>query len=857
MKSHYKNKSHKHKSGVSTNAVRISGGHLLTKTNVDYDSTDEMDELMIPPFFQHALINGIPPPKITELRPWQKGLLATDDWKQNKSCIVVSPTSGGKTLIAEIAIAQLIDDDPNARVIYALPFVALAMEKYIEFKQRFSMFDVRPFFQNLGGDFKSGSIAICTYEKAHSLFNQAVKFGYFDQIKLIIIDEIHMIGDDNRGIVVESLLMKLRMLPKKPRIICLSATVNKIDAIKISMVIDGYFTICEQRTQELRYYISFEGKLFRIKDSEASKIITNNSIKSDNDKILPLIKPLIARKNGQSCLIFVNTRNESNRIALFISQNIDKEIPGCEEISKDNEKIIEGREKLISELAKCSTGLDKCLGGCIMKGIGYHHAGLLLEERKIVEKGIKSGLINIIVATTTLSAGINISSVSRVIVYNPYRKSDNKKTIISPSLLQQMAGRSGRTDTTSGDVIVIARSSYEFNEIIKLYNTPIPCITSNIVKGGDMNSYLLQTLALRLSNGPFTMNEFLKNSFAFQIVSTNEYNLSKILNQKDSKKKNPKSDKIDVLNENNSDEEKNNVERSKAIVNDCLKYLVDNNLVEDKTYEATKLGKAITSSNLSISEGLRLNEAVKKIMKMLCLSDSLHLLYLCIPNQTGIYLPPFTDNTWETIFLKHSHVINLITDKTQEDLRRMIIQSFNGKKLSQSEMSLFERIYAGCVLEKLIDEHSIVEIESMFKIDRGTIQILQTSSGSYAGQATKFCEEMDYSILAAALVRFRKRLEFGVKDELIELMEIPSITREIARDLYNNDIKTTIDICEMSRRDLYHIVKKAKGGFGSGLNDNDIKSISRSIKSEAKKLSKHKNLLDDYAEKATLNAMGK
>lgn len=877
-------KGHRSKKKRSNDKIYISGGFLLSKTNVDFDSTDEMDELMIPPFFQHSLINGIPPPKITQLRPWQKGLLSTDEWKEQKSCVVVSPTSGGKTLIAEIAIAQLIDDNPNARVIYALPFVALAMEKYVEFKQRFSNFEVRPFFQNLGGDFKNGSIAICTYEKAHSLFNQAVKFGYFDNIKLFIIDEVHMIGDESRGIVVESLLMKLRMLPIMPRIICLTATVNKIDAIKISKCIDGFFTVCEQRSQELREYISFDGKLFRVKknEDEPTKIVTNRSIKSDVDKLIPLVKPLIARSNGQSCLIFVNTRNETKRIATYLAMNIDQNIPDCQDLVPPDDKIIKMREELISELAKCSTGLDKSLGGCIMKGIGYHHAGLLLEERRIVEAGIQKGILNIIVATTTLSAGINIRSVSRVIVHNAFRKVDNMKIMISPALLAQMAGRSGRTETSSGDVIVLVRSQTEFNDILKLYKTPIPGITSNILKGGDTHSYLLQTLALRLSNGPYTMKEFINNSFAFQIVNENEYNLAKIkeLNQKKitdysankSKKdsaKNTDKEKSNMNNEkSNEEDEKSNIakemdtqqanhEKTVEIVNNCLENLITNKLIEEKTFEATKLGKAITSSNLSISEGLRLNANVLKVMKMLCLSDSLHLLFLCIPSNTGIFLPPFTDSTWETIFTKHSHVINLITDKSERDLRRIIIQSFAGLSISSTEKLLFERIYAACVLERLIDEHSIIEIENAFKVDRGTIQILQSSSGSFAGQATRFCEEMDYSILAAALIRFRKRLEFGVKDELIELMEIPSCTREIARGLFTAGYKTVIDVCEMSRKKIIDIVMKAKGGFGSGLTDKDVRSIAKSIQSEAKKLSKHRNLLDDYAEKAAFNQFGK
>ena len=117
---------------------------------IDYSTTEEMEKLLIPPSFQHLLINGIPPPKVNKLRQWQIDLISKIEWKSNKSCLCVAPTSGGKTLIAEIAVSQLLEDNPMAKIIYALPFVALANEKYFHFKKRFSRYSVKPYFQGIG-----------------------------------------------------------------------------------------------------------------------------------------------------------------------------------------------------------------------------------------------------------------------------------------------------------------------------------------------------------------------------------------------------------------------------------------------------------------------------------------------------------------------------------------------------------------------------------------------------------------------------------------------------------------------------------------------------------------------------------
>ena len=94
---------------------------------------------------------------------------------------------------------------------------------------------------NVGGnDFHRGQIAVCTFEKAHSIINSALTGGYANQIKLIIIDEVHMIGDEFRGPVIEALIVKAMLMKNNPRIIGMTATVNQKDAIRLSKWINGF-----------------------------------------------------------------------------------------------------------------------------------------------------------------------------------------------------------------------------------------------------------------------------------------------------------------------------------------------------------------------------------------------------------------------------------------------------------------------------------------------------------------------------------------------------------------------------------------------------------------------------------------
>lgn len=77
------------------------------------------------------------------------------------------------------------------------------------------------------------------------------------------------------------------------------------------------------------------------------------------------------------------------------------------------------REALISALESLPCGLCAILKETVREGIAYHHSGLTAEERKLVEDAYRKGTLRIIVATSTLSTGINLPA--KAVVFNkPY-----------------------------------------------------------------------------------------------------------------------------------------------------------------------------------------------------------------------------------------------------------------------------------------------------------------------------------------------------------------------------------------------------------------------------------------------------
>ncbi|MDP3766111.1 MAG: DEAD/DEAH box helicase [Nanoarchaeota archaeon] len=169
---------------------------------------------------------GILEKEINELRPAQekaikKGLL------DGKNLLVCTPTASGKTLIAELAALKSILEG-RGKAIYIVPLKALASEKYKDFKKRY---DNAAKVALSIGDFDSSDsylidydLIICTAEKLDSLIRHHTP--WISLVSVIIIDEVHLLNDAERGPTLEILITILRQILKNSQIIALSATIG-------------------------------------------------------------------------------------------------------------------------------------------------------------------------------------------------------------------------------------------------------------------------------------------------------------------------------------------------------------------------------------------------------------------------------------------------------------------------------------------------------------------------------------------------------------------------------------------------------------------------------------------------------
>ena len=197
--------------------------------------------------------------EITSLRPAQEksvknGLL------EGKSLLVCTPTASGKTLIAEIAALKSIIEG-RGKAIYIVPLKALASEKYRNFRKRYEK--IAKVALSIG-DIDSADpyiadydLIVTTSEKLDSLIRHNAP--WLSGIATIVIDEIHLLNDTERGPTLEILITILKKLLKKVQIVGLSATIG--NAEELAEWLNADLVVDDWRPVKLHKGIYLDGEI--------------------------------------------------------------------------------------------------------------------------------------------------------------------------------------------------------------------------------------------------------------------------------------------------------------------------------------------------------------------------------------------------------------------------------------------------------------------------------------------------------------------------------------------------------------------------------------------------------------------
>ena len=432
---------------------------------------------------------------------------------ENKSMLVSAPTNTGKTFIGELAILVASTRKVASRTFYLVPLKALAEEKFEEFKTKYENWGLRIAVSTsdrteFDGELANYDVVIATYEKLNALVIRRPEL--LGEIGLVIIDELQNLGDESRGQQIEVLLTRLIISPNRPQIIGLSATIP--NASDLAEWLRATLIETQKRDVELREGILYTGKNsidfqgynlengdFIYREFNTGKVCIERKLSIDT------IKQISELSKSEQTLIFVDTQRNAELTASRVANGLPS--------TDSTNELIEELDVRVE-----STPSTRTLKRTLQNGVAFHHAGLLPEERGIIENGFRTGKIRVACSTTTLGAGVNTPAKNVIIL--SYKTYGNRNIFTRD--YKNMVGRAGRLRIKDnfGRSILFAESGKELEMLWKEYVTAKPePIISQIPSGRRLECSMLGLLTSGVCSTVKELVSFLERTFHGHVLS--------------------------------------------------------------------------------------------------------------------------------------------------------------------------------------------------------------------------------------------------------------------------------------------------------------------------------------------------
>ncbi|PHQ42773.1 MULTISPECIES: ATP-dependent DNA helicase [Halorubrum] len=395
---------------------------------------------------------------VAELYPPQEAAVeagVTD----GESLVAAVPTASGKTLIAELAMLSSVER--GGKALYIVPLRALASEKKAEF-ERWEEFDVTVGvstgnYDSDGEWLASRDIIVATSEKVDSLIRNGAP--WIDDLTCVVSDEVHLVDDSHRGPTLEVTLAKLRKVNPGLQTVALSATVGNADVI--ADWLDAELVESDWRPIELHTGVHF-GNAINFDDGSQREV----PVERGEDQTAKLVADALdTEEDGQggSSLVFVNSRRNAESSARKLTGVTGPRLTGDE---RDRLRELAEEIRGVSD-----TDTSEDLADAVEEGSAFHHAGLASEHRSLVEDAFRDRLIKCVSATPTLAAGVN--TPARRVIVRDWRRYDGEFGGMKPlDVLEvhQMCGRAGRPGLDPyGEAVLLANNADTREELFERY----------------------------------------------------------------------------------------------------------------------------------------------------------------------------------------------------------------------------------------------------------------------------------------------------------------------------------------------------------------------------------------------------
>ncbi|MFC5134392.1 MULTISPECIES: ATP-dependent DNA helicase [Haloferacaceae] len=420
-----------------------------------------------------------------------------------ESLVAAVPTASGKTLIAELAMLSAIER--GGKALYIVPLRALASEKKTEFERwedHGVTVGVSTGNYDSDGDWlASRDVIVATSEKVDSLIRNGAP--WIDDLTCVVSDEVHLVDDASRGPTLEVTLAKLRKVNPGLQTVALSATVGNADAI--AGWLDAELVESDWRPIDLRVGVHF-GNAIDFDDGSQREVPVDRG----EDQTARLVADALdTEEDGQggSSLVFVNSRRNAESSARKLA-----DVTGPRLTTDERDRLRELAEE-VRGVSDTDTSED--LADAVEQGSAFHHAGLAAEHRSLIEDAFRDRLIKCVSATPTLAAGVN--TPARRVIVRDWRRYDGEFGGMKPLdvlEIHQMCGRAGRPGLDPyGEAVLLANDADTKEELFDRYVwAAAEPVRSKLAAEPALRTHVLATVASGFASTRGGLLEFLDNT---------------------------------------------------------------------------------------------------------------------------------------------------------------------------------------------------------------------------------------------------------------------------------------------------------------------------------------------------------
>lgn len=434
-------------------------------------SLDESGEKLVaisemPEWAQAAFPNG----ETTSLNRVQSKIYPKA-FESDENLLLCAPTGAGKTNVAMLTALRTLGNyrdektgqirTKDFKIVYVAPLKALVSEQMREFERRLSaQFGIK--VNELTGDLSlsqreiaESQVLVTTPEKWDVITRKLTDLANVNAVKLLIIDEIHLLHDD-RGPVLESIIIRAKR-QENLRLVGLSATLPNYEDVARFLEVDlkqGLFYFGPQFRP-----CPLEQQYMGVKEKKAIK-----KIAAMNEACYEKVTQ--CQEQGHQVIIFVHLRKDTVKTAEWLRDKLA-------DSGKTALRDLTGTQELLRQEAE--NVHNKNLATVLSSGFGIHHAGLDRDDRSLVEDLFAQGHIQVLVSTATLAWGVNLPAHTVIIkgtdTYNPEK---GTWVQLSPQDILQMLGRAGRPRYDSSGEGVIITAHDELQYYLAVLNQQLP-----------------------------------------------------------------------------------------------------------------------------------------------------------------------------------------------------------------------------------------------------------------------------------------------------------------------------------------------------------------------------------------------